>query len=47
MFVDLVKHLGEEESLLFAEMMRKASNYMLQQQEIYIRSFFVDENDEK
>lgn len=47
MFVGLVKHLGEEESLLFAEMMRKASDYMLEQQEFYIRSFFVDENDEK
>ncbi|KQL43999.1 MarR family transcriptional regulator [Brevibacillus choshinensis] len=42
MFVDLVNHLGEEESLLFAEMMRKASDYMLKQQEFYIRSFFVD-----
>jgi len=47
MFVGLVKHLGEEESMLFAEMMRKASDYMLKQQELYIRSFFVDENDEK
>ncbi|MCQ6561708.1 MarR family transcriptional regulator [Paenibacillus mendelii] len=47
MFVDLVKHLGEEESLLFAEMMSKASDYMLKQQEFYIRSFFVGENDEK
>lgn len=42
MFVDLVNHLGEEESLLFAEMMRKASDYMLKQQEFYIRSFFVE-----
>ncbi|MEC0240208.1 MarR family transcriptional regulator [Paenibacillus dokdonensis] len=47
MFVGLVKHLGEEESLLFAEMMRKASDYMLKQQELYIRSFLVDENDER
>jgi DNA-binding MarR family transcriptional regulator len=46
MFVGLVQHLGEEESLLFAEMMRKASDYMLKQQEFYIRSF-GDENDEK
>jgi len=42
MFVDLVNHLGERESLLFAEMMRKASDYMLKQQEFYIRSFFVE-----
>nr|WP_246131887.1 MarR family transcriptional regulator [Paenibacillus hemerocallicola] len=47
MFVGLVKHLGEEESLLFAEMMRKASDYMLTQQEFYIRNFIVDETDEK
>jgi DNA-binding MarR family transcriptional regulator len=46
-FVGLVKHLGEKESLLFAEMMRKASDYMLKQQEFYIRSIFVNENDEK
>ncbi|MBB6730167.1 MarR family winged helix-turn-helix transcriptional regulator [Cohnella zeiphila] len=39
MFVGLVKHLGEEESLLFTEMMRKASDYMLKQQEAYIRGF--------
>jgi DNA-binding MarR family transcriptional regulator len=39
MFVGLVKHLGEEESMLFAEMMRNASDYMLKQQEFYIRSF--------
>nr|WP_010495221.1 MarR family transcriptional regulator [Paenibacillus elgii] len=39
MFVGLVNHLGEEESLLFAEMMRKASDYMLKQQEFYLRSF--------
>lgn len=38
MFVDLVDHLGEEESVRFAEMMRKASDYMRQQQEFYIRS---------
>ncbi|GED73072.1 transcriptional regulator [Brevibacillus reuszeri] len=38
MFVGLVNHLGEEESLLFAEMMRKASDYMLEQQEFYLRS---------
>jgi DNA-binding MarR family transcriptional regulator len=43
MFVDLVKHLGEEESLLFAEMMRKASDYMLKQQEFYIRSMMRNE----
>lgn len=42
MFVDLVNHLGEKESLLFAEMMRKASDYMLKQQEFYIRSFLVE-----
>lgn len=46
-FVDLVKHLGEEESLLFAEMMRKTSDYMLKQQEFYIRNIFVNKNDEK
>lgn len=46
MFVGLVNLLGEEESLLFAEMMRKASDYMLKQQEFYIRSFFAGENDE-
>lgn len=39
LFVGLVKHLGEEESLLFAEMMRKTSEYMLNQQELYFRSF--------
>ena len=39
MFVGLVEHLGEEESLLFTEMMRKVSDYMLQQQEAYIRNF--------
>ncbi|MET3291046.1 UNVERIFIED_CONTAM: DNA-binding MarR family transcriptional regulator [Brevibacillus sp. OAP136] len=38
MFVGLVNHLGEEESLRFAEMMRKASEYMLEQQEFYLRS---------
>ncbi|WP_135554329.1 MarR family winged helix-turn-helix transcriptional regulator [Paenibacillus cymbidii] len=42
MFVDLVNHLGEDESRLFAEMMRKASDYMRKQQEFYIRSFFVE-----
>lgn len=47
MFVGLVKHLGGEESLLFAEMMRKASDYMLKQQEFYMRNIFVDEKDEK
>jgi DNA-binding MarR family transcriptional regulator len=46
MFVGLVNLLGEEESLLFAEMMRKASDYMLKQQEFYIRSFLAGENDE-
>ncbi|TMV48801.1 MarR family transcriptional regulator [Paenibacillus mesophilus] len=44
MFVGLVNHLGEEESLLFAELMRKASDYMLKQQEMYLRSFLPDEN---
>ncbi|RAV23313.1 MarR family winged helix-turn-helix transcriptional regulator [Paenibacillus contaminans] len=39
MFVGLVQHLGEEESLLFTEMMRKTSEYMLKQQELYLRSF--------
>jgi DNA-binding MarR family transcriptional regulator len=43
MFVGLVKHLGEEESLLFAEMMRNASDYMLKQQEIYIRNMMSNE----
>ncbi|PYI53404.1 MarR family winged helix-turn-helix transcriptional regulator [Paenibacillus flagellatus] len=38
MFVGLVQHLGEEESLRFAETMKKASDYMLQQREKYIRS---------
>lgn len=47
MFVGLVNHLGEEESLIFAEMMRKASEYMLKQQEYYIRSFLADEHSEK
>lgn len=42
MFVGLVDHLGKEESLLFAEMMRKASDYILKQQESYIRSFAND-----
>lgn len=45
MFVGLVEHIGEEESLLFAEMLKEASDYMLKQQELYIRSFFVDEKD--
>ncbi|MDR0267274.1 MarR family transcriptional regulator [Paenibacillus sp.] len=39
MFVGLVKHLGEEESMLFAEMLRKTSDYMRKQQELYLRSF--------
>ncbi|MFC3773408.1 MarR family winged helix-turn-helix transcriptional regulator [Paenibacillus sp. GCM10012303] len=47
MFVGLVKHLGEEDSLLFAELMRKASEYMLKQQEFYIRSFLADEHADK
>ncbi|MDF2720699.1 MAG: transcriptional regulator [Paenibacillus sp.] len=37
-FVGLVQHLGEEESMLFAELMRKASDYMLKQQELYLKS---------
>lgn len=39
MFVDLVNHLGEEESKQFADVMKKASEYMLKQQAFYIRSF--------
>jgi DNA-binding MarR family transcriptional regulator len=42
LFLDLVMHLGEEESLLFAEMMRKASDYMFKQKEFFIQSFFAD-----
>ena len=42
MFVDLVKQLGEEESLLFAEMMREASDFILKQKEFYIQNFFAD-----
>lgn len=47
LFVGLVKHLGEEESLLFAGMMKKASDYMRKQQEFYIRSFLLDEHHKK
>ncbi|MFB9329287.1 MarR family winged helix-turn-helix transcriptional regulator [Paenibacillus aurantiacus] len=47
MFVGLVKHLGEEESQLFAEMMKKSSDYMIKQQELYFRSFSVDGKDDK
>ncbi|MGE6226608.1 MarR family winged helix-turn-helix transcriptional regulator [Paenibacillus chitinolyticus] len=47
MFVGLVEHLGEEHSLLFAELLRNASDYMLKQQEFYIRSLLADEHDEK
>lgn len=42
MFVDLVKHLGEEESLHLVALMSKASDFLLERQEVYIRSFFVD-----
>lgn len=42
MFVDLVNHLGEEESEHFVAMLRKASAFMLKQQEFYIRSFFTE-----
>ncbi|WP_217592490.1 MarR family winged helix-turn-helix transcriptional regulator [Cohnella sp. GbtcB17] len=42
MFVDLVDHLGEEESVRFAEMMKKASDYMRKQQEFYFRSLSAD-----
>ncbi|RKN66046.1 MarR family winged helix-turn-helix transcriptional regulator [Paenibacillus ginsengarvi] len=47
MFAGLVAHLGEQESLLFAEMMRKASDYLLKQQELYIRGFTADGSNEK
>ncbi|MDG0809065.1 MarR family winged helix-turn-helix transcriptional regulator [Cohnella rhizosphaerae] len=42
MFVDLVNHLGEEESKQFADLMKKASEYMLKQQALYIRSFSAE-----
>jgi len=42
MFVDLVDHLGEEESVRFAEMMKKVSDYMRKQQEFYFRSLSAD-----
>jgi len=42
MYVGLVKYLGEEESLRFAETMRKASDYLQKQTEDYMRHFFVE-----
>jgi DNA-binding MarR family transcriptional regulator len=42
LFLDLVMHLGEEESLFFSEKMRKASDYMFKQKEFFIQSFFAD-----
>jgi DNA-binding MarR family transcriptional regulator len=39
MFIGLVKHLGEEESLHYIELMGKVSDYMLNQQEFYLRNF--------
>ena len=47
MFVGLVDYLGEEESRIYAEMMKKASDYMLKQQELYIQSLMVDDHKEK
>lgn len=46
MVVGLVQHLGEEESLRFAETMRKASDYMMKQHEIHMRNMLSD-GDEK
>lgn len=45
MFDGLVNHLGEEESVRFAEMMGKASDYMRKQQEFYFRSLSADASD--
>jgi len=42
MFTGLVEYLGEEESLRLAETLRKASDYLQKQQELYLRHFFVD-----
>lgn len=42
MFMDLAEYLGEEESIRFAETLRKASDYLQTQQERYLRQFFLD-----
>lgn len=42
MFVGLVEHLGKEESVRFIETMKKASEYMLKQQETYMRNMMAD-----
>jgi len=44
MFVELVAHLGEEESLRYAETMRKASDFMFKQRERCMQHM-EDEND--
>ena len=46
MFVELVEHLGEEESVRFAETMRKASEFMQKKLELYMQHM-AEENQEK
>lgn len=47
MFVGLVEHLGEEESLRLAELLGKASDYLLKQQEMMLRNFYTDGDEEQ
>ena len=43
MFMELVEHLGEEESLQLAELMRKATDFMRKQRERYMQ-YMENEN---